>query len=78
MKWSDINSFNSWHEIVKVGLGIPNQDEITVNYTKPVIESDGVFALVDSGVAAAYPDNLGIDSQIPNSMKPSNYETQII
>jgi hypothetical protein len=74
-KWTDIEAFNAWHDIVKLGLGIPNQDGITVNYTKPVIESDGIYALVESDVAAAYSDNLGVSSEVPESMKPSNYES---
>ncbi len=75
IKWANIETFNAWHDIVKLGLGIPNQDGITVNYTKPVIESDGIYALVESDVAAAYPDMLGVNSKVPESMKPSNYES---
>ena len=78
IKWTDIDAFNAWHDIVKVGLQIPCQDGITVNYTKPVIESDGVYALVQTDVAAAYPDMLGVNSGVPESMKPSDYAAQSI
>lgn len=77
--WSSFDSFNSWHETVKVFLGIPYPGRNTANgevdesaqwttaYTEPIVVSEtDIRAFVEDHIAALIPEGLGITSQEPD------------
>jgi hypothetical protein len=80
-KWADLDSFNLWHDAVNTALGFPRFGEnsatgeidtdaqATENYTQPVIQADGVYALVESDIAEVYAANLGEVCEMPESKK---------
>jgi len=80
-KWDNLDSFNLWHDAVNSALGFPRfgenaatgeidtEAQATDNYTQAVIETNGVYALVDNAIANTYTDNLGIISEMPQSKK---------
>lgn len=80
-KWNNLDDFNVWHEAVKAGLGLPKYGindatgeidinaQMTENYALPIIETDGVNAIVEAEIAATYTENLGVISVGPDTLK---------
>ncbi len=78
-KWATIEDFELWHEQVKSFLGLPKYGEnsltglvdettqMTTDYTEAVIESDGVYALVEENIASEF-STIGVVSK---NMPPS-------
>jgi hypothetical protein len=82
MKWykfATIEDFQVWHEEVKQFLGLPKYgkngltgltDEtslMTTDYTEAVIESDGVYALVDDEIAQQFSKGMSLSNTMPIS-----------
>jgi hypothetical protein len=78
-KWATIEDFESWHNQVKSFLNLPKYGEnsltglvdettqMTTDYTEAVIESDGVYALVEENIAQQF-QTIGVVSK---NMPPS-------
>lgn len=78
-KWSDIESFNVWHDAACIELGIPHANynvatgeldseaQWTTAYTNSVAVADGVCAVVDAEIAELISDNLGVPCDPPSA-----------
>jgi hypothetical protein len=80
-KWNNIDDFDAWHDPVKTGLGLPKYGvndatseidtdaQMTVNYSLPIIEADGVYAIVEKHIADKYSEGIGSITDAPQSLK---------
>ena len=78
-KWTNIEDFESWHNQVKSFLELPKYGEnsltgeidesnqMTIDYTEAVIESDGIYALADEEMIAQFESNCVISKKMPIS-----------
>lgn len=77
--WLSLESFNGWHDAVKIALGIPypgrnagtgeidESAQWTTSYTEPILVAENdVRAYVDDAVALLVPDGLGVPSEPPS------------
>lgn len=69
-KWNSIEDFNTWHESIKLILGLPYDDGITTEYTTALLQEDGSVI--------AYADEEYADKLTPCQYTPISQEYAIV